>query len=202
LAATADAPIDIADEDLLRARTYGLLGRLLRGAPDAGMIVALGRLTGDASELGIAFRALAEAAAGARESDVAEEYAALFIGLTHGELIPYASYYLTGFLQERPLARLRGDMARLGIARADSVKEPEDHAAALCEMMAGLITGEFGEPASLAEQQAFFETHLGGWAPRFFADLEEAPSARFYTPVGRIGRLFMKIEHDAFAMAA
>jgi len=198
--AAAEAPTDVAEEELLRGRTYGLLGRLLRAPADAGMIASLQRLTGDDGELGGAFGDLAAAAA-AGEPDVAEEYAALFIGLTHGELIPYASYYLTGFLQERPLARLRGDMARLGIARADEVKEPEDHIAALCEMMAGLIEGAFGAPPDLDEQRRFFEAHLAGWAPRFFADLEEAPSARFYSTVGRIGRLFIKIERDAFAMA-
>jgi TorA maturation chaperone TorD len=198
----AERRVDIAEEDLLRAQAYGLLARLLRAPPEAGMIDALRGLTGDASELGAAFRDLARAAAEIEVAAVAEEYAALFIGLTHGEVIPYASYYLTGFLQERPLARLRGDMGRLGVARAETVKEPEDHIAALCEMMAGLITGAFDKPAPLAEQQGFFETHIAGWAPRFFADLEEAPSARFYAPVGRIGRLFMNIERTSFAMSA
>src|SRR3546814_14918156 len=93
-------------------------------------------------------------------------------------------------------------MARLRIARTDDVKEPEDHIAALCEMMAGLITGSFGAPADLAEQRHFFDTHIGCWAPRFFEDLQAAQSAVLYMPVGTIGRLFLAVEAEAFDMAA
>src|SRR3546814_1226921 len=92
-------------------------------------------------------------------------------------------------------------MAGLRIARADDVKEPEDHIAALCEMMAGLITGSFGAPADLAEQRHFFDTHIGCWAPRFFEDLQAAQSAVLYMPVGTIGRLFLAVEAEAFDMA-
>ena len=129
------------------------------------------------------------------------EYSALFIGLARGELLPYASYYLTGFLQEKPLAELRGDLAALGIERADDVPEPEDHIATVCETMAGLIAGAFGKPASLQEQQRFFARHVGVWAPRFFEDLQGAKAAVLYMPVGRIGRVFMTIEAEAFGMA-
>jgi TorA maturation chaperone TorD len=91
-------------------------------------------------------------------------------------------------------------MARLGIGRRDDVPEPEDHIAALCEMMAGLITGAFGEPASLDEQRRFFTRHLASWAPRFFEDLQAARAAVLYMPVGRIGRIFIAIEAEAFGM--
>ena len=134
----------VADEDRLRAHCYGLLARLLRAAPDQEMLSRLGTLQGDETEFGVALNAVATAAAGASPAAVADEYEALFIGVGSGELVPFASYYLTGFLHEKPLALLRQDMARLGIARADDVHEPEDHVAALCEMMAGLITGAFG----------------------------------------------------------
>ena len=85
-------------------------------------------------------------------------------------------------------------------ARADTVKEPEDHIAALCEMMAGLITGAFGAPVDLAGQRRFFDSHLEPWAPLFFEDLEKARSARLYAPIGTLGRLFMAIEKTAFMM--
>ena len=91
-------------------------------------------------------------------------------------------------------------MARLGIARADHVKEPEDHIAALCEMMAGLIEGSFGEPAPLGAQRRFFDGHLAAWAPQFFADLESARAAVLYAPVGTVGQAFMAIEATAFTM--
>jgi TorA maturation chaperone TorD len=131
---------------------------------------------------------------------VSREFFDLFIGLGQGELLPYASYYLTGFLQERPLARVREDLARLGIERADSHREPEDHAAILCEAIAGLCAGRFD--AEPGEDRRFFERHLKPWAARFFADLETAEAARFYRAVGRIGRTFMEIEAEAFAMDA
>ncbi|MGE0613108.1 MAG: molecular chaperone, partial [Hyphomicrobiales bacterium] len=132
---------------------------------------------------------------------VRREYHDLFIGEGRGELLPYGSYYLTGFLNEKPLARLRNDMAALGIARDPSVREPEDHIAALLDMMAGLITGEFGDPASVAEQKRFFETHLSSWVDHFFADLEGAKSSVLYAALGTVGRRFIEIEETAFSMS-
>ena len=130
------------------------------------------------------------------------EYFALFIGVARGELVPYASYYLTGFLNEKPLAKLRADMQALGIARKTDVKEPEDHIASICEMMAGLIAGSFGAPADLAAQRGFYDKHLAPWAGKFFADLEKAQAADLYRPVGEIGQLFLAIEAEAFGMTA
>jgi TorA maturation chaperone TorD len=159
------------------------------------------RFEGDESELGRALADLAVRAGQMTPEAASHEYHALFIGIGRGELVPYASYYLTGFLNEMPLAKLRRDMARLGIARAETVKEPEDHIAALCEVMAGLITGAFGAPLDLTAQQAFFDRHLASWSPVFFADLEKARAAWLYVPVGTLGRVFMGIEKTAFMMA-
>jgi TorA maturation chaperone TorD len=191
----------VADEERLRSQVWHLLGRLLQAPPDADLLRALAAIESNESPLGRAFHELAEAARRSDAAATAEEYHALFIGLTRGELVPYGSYYATGFLHELPLARLRGDMARLGIAPSPGVGDPEDHIAALCEMMAGLIDGVFA-PCSLAEQERFFAAHIGGWASRFFADLEAAPAARLYRPVGTLGRLFIEIERSGFAMAA
>lgn len=192
----------ISEEDQLRAGWYALLAQLLSREPSAEVLQMLHDLKGDDTELGQGIAALAAAARATTVEAARREYFDLFIGVGQGELVPYGSYYLTGFLHEKPLARLRDDMARLRIARADDVKEPEDHIAALCEMMAGLITGSFGAPADLAEQRRFFDTHIGCWAPRFFEDLQAAQSAVLYMPVGTIGRLFMAIEVQAFDMAA
>lgn len=196
------AQVPISEEDQLRAGWYALLGQLLAGEPGEQTLRMLGGLSGDDSELGEGIKALAAAARGTNVETARQEYFDLFVGLGQGELLPYASYYLTGFLNEKPLARLRGDMARLQIARADDVSEPEDHIAALCEMMAGLIKGSFGAPADLEEQRKFFDTHIGCWAPRFFEDLQAAQSAVLFMPVGTIGRVFMNIESQAFEMAA
>jgi len=200
LAAEA-AALDIAEEERARAQLYALLGAVLRAPPAPALMARLAAIEGDDSALGRALQALAAAARRATPAEVEDEFNALFVGLPQGELTPYASYYLTGFLYEKPLARLRGDLARLGIAAAEDNPEPEDHIAALCETMAGLIDGRFGAPLALAEQRQFFERHLVPWAGRFFDDLAAAKSARFYMPVGSIGRLFMDVEKDAFAMA-
>jgi TorA maturation chaperone TorD len=200
--AESGADFDIAEEDRLRAHWYGLLARLLSAPPDEAALTVVRGLEGDDSDLGQGIRALAAAAKRAIPSAVDEEYFDLFVGVGQGELLPFGSYYLTGFLHEKPLALLRGDMARLGIARAEGVKEPEDHIASLCEMMSGMITGAFGKPVDLARQREFLDKHIGSWAPRFFEDLQGAKSAVFYMPVGKIGSVFMAIETQAFQMAA
>lgn len=187
-----------ADPDPLRSHEYTLLSVLLGRVPDATTLDLLCELRGDTTPLGIAHIALAQAAMSARPADLDREFFALFIGVGRGELSPYASYYLTGFLQERPLAELRGDLAALGIARIDTLRDPEDHIAFLCEVMAGLTAGRFDvEPGT---DRAFFQRHLKPWASRFFADLETASQAQFYRPVGAIGRMFMEIEAQAYAL--
>ena len=135
----------------------------------------------------------------ANEHAVNSEFFNLFVGVGRGDVLPYASYYLTGFLHERPLARVREDLDRLGIARAGGTSEPEDHIAILCEVMAGLAGGTF--EADFAEQAKFFERHLKPWAGRLFVDLELAKQATFYRAVGRVGRIFMELESEAFALS-
>jgi TorA maturation chaperone TorD len=185
---------------MLRAQCYALLARFLASPPTAETLALARGLRGDGSDLGRALDALAAVAAKTTPNAAEIEYHDLFIGVAQGELQPYASYYLTGFLHEKPLADLRGEMAVLGIVRRVGVHEPEDHIAALCEMMAGLISGAFDARADLDAQRKFFERHIAPWAPRFFADLESAKAAVLYMPIGTIGRLFMRIENEAFAM--
>ncbi len=198
----ASSASTITEEDSQRAQLYRLLAGLFARIPDREALGRIAEITGDESELGQALNTLGQAAAVADPARVDDEFHDLFIGVGRGELMPYCSYYLTGFVYEKPLARLRVDMDRLGIARAEDVKEPEDHIAALCEMMAGLIEGAFGDPADIGAQRAFFDAHIGPWAGQFFADLETAKATDFYAPVGAIGRIFMVIESTAFEMAA
>lgn len=197
---TKSAQAALAEEDFLRARFYGLLATLLASAPPVELLARLGGLKEDATPLGTALGQLAAAARAADPQTVGDEFDALFIGVTGGELVPYGSWYLTGFLHEKPLALLRDDLARLGVERSPGVAESEDHAASLFETMQGLISGLFDQALPLAEQKAFFATHIQCWAPRFFSDLEKAPSARFYGAVGTVGRVFLDIEAQAFAM--
>ncbi len=193
---------DVPDEDVLRARFYAILAHLLTRPPSAETLESVRTLEGDETEMGSALGALAAVAAKTSVEAAEEEYNALFVGMAHGELTPYTSYYLAGFLMEKPLAKLRGDMERLGIAAAEEFREPEDHIGILCEMMHGLITGAFGAPADVATQKEFFDAHIRPWATRFFEDLEAAKSAVLYMPVGTVGRVFMAIEAEAFAMGA
>ncbi len=185
------------DVDFGRAQEYALLATLLARAPDASLLKRLAKLRGDASPLGVAHLVLAEAAENADSTHIEREFFELFIGIGRGEVAPYGSYYITGFLHERPLARLREDLVRLGIERVDGEHEPEDQAAILCEIMSGLVSGDFGAPAG-ADRQVF-EKHLAPWMGRFFADLEGAESADFYRRVAIVGRLFIEIEMEAFA---
>ncbi len=195
-----EASTAVSAEDRLRADVYRLLARLL-SSPVGPTELAVGSgLKGDETSFGRAIEALAVACRNTGAREVASEFQDVFIGLARGEVLPYGSYYLTGFLHEKPLARLRRDMEQLGIERDPDSTEPEDHIASLLDMMAGLIDGSFGEPLSLAEQKRFFESHVGSWARVMFRDLEKAESARFYAAVGAVGRAFMEIEIGAFRM--
>jgi TorA maturation chaperone TorD len=191
---------DIDEVDAARAQEYALLATLLTRAPDAALLSGLSELRADASPLGLAHAALAEAADKANVESAEREFFDLFIGLGRGELLPYGSYYLTGFLHERPLARLRDDLARIGVARANGVVEPEDHAGILCEIMSGLASRRL--PAPPESDRLIFDKHLEPWIGRFFTDLENAEAADFYKWVGALGRVFMDIEREAFDLPA
>ncbi len=159
--------LDISTEDRLRADFYNFLGLLLAGPPDQLLLDQMAGLSGDDSDLGQAIQAMARVAKVTKPAAAEREFNALFIGLGRGELLPYASFYLTGFLNEKPLAQLRNDMAARGITRAQNVYEPEDNIASLMEMMAGMIVGRFGAPATLEDQKAFWSKHIGPWAAHF-----------------------------------
>jgi TorA maturation chaperone TorD len=188
------------DVDQARLREYLLIGSLLRQAPTKQLMTDIGRMQGDASELGLLHMSLAEAADESDAEMESREFFRLFVGVGRGELLPYGSYYQTGFLHERPLARVREDMTRLGIERAEGLFEPEDHIGILFEIMAGLIGGEFdgGEK----EQKAFFSRHLKPWAARLFSDLEACAKTPFYKAVARVGAAFVEIETEGFALPA
>ena len=193
-------PAEIDDVEGARSREYSLLAMLLARSPDTATLSRIAELHGEATPLGLAHLALAQAAGNASAESIEREYFALFVGIGRGELLPYGSYYLTGFLNERPLGRLREDLRAHGIERAEGQAEPEDHAAILCEIMAGMASGQF--PIAVRMQKRFFEKHLASWIGRFFVDLERAEAADFYRHVGAIGRLFLETETEAFTLPA
>jgi TorA maturation chaperone TorD len=195
----ASATREIDEIDQARSREYGLLAALLSHSPDAVMIEHLAGLSGDATPLGAAHSALGAAAASMNPERIEREYLDLFVGLGRGELFPYASYYLTGYLYGRPLARVRETFRQLGLERAEGQSEPEDHAAVLFEVMAGLASGRISAPGGT--DRDIFENHLKPWIGRFFADLERTESATLYSHVGSLGRIFMEIETEAFSLS-
>ena len=186
------------DVDLARAQEYSLLSALLLKSPDAQLLARLAGLRGDATEIGQAHTQLGEAASRTDTDSVSREYFTLFVGLGRGELLPYASYYLTGFVQGSPLAELRETLRQLGIERAEGMLEPEDHAAIVLDVMANLAAGTIQAPAG-ADRKVFAQ-HLAPWITRFFSDLERAKSANFYARVGTVGRVFMEIEKTGFEL--
>jgi len=191
---------ELPDEvDVARAQEYSLLSKLLAHSPDVLMLSRLAELRGDESPLGLAHAALAKAAARTDAEKAAREHFTLFVGVGRGELLPYASYYLTGFLHGRPLAKLRQTLQRIGIERISGQTEPEDHAAILLEIMAGLAGGEL--PAPIGTDREIFDDHLAPWITRFFSDLEQSASADFYAAVGALGRTFTQIEAQSFLMS-
>jgi TorA maturation chaperone TorD len=193
-------PDTVDETDQARAREYALLATLLGRAPDETLLERLGKLRGDPSPLGMSHVALGAAAARGNAKEIGREYFDLFIGLGRGEFLPYGSYYMPGFLYERPLARLRGELKRLGIELAEGHSEPEDHAAILCEIMAAMAAGEVKVPHGA--QRELFEKHIAPWMGRFFADLEVASGADFYRTVGTLGRTFMEIEAEGFKLSS
>ena len=188
-----------ASEQQQRAAAYALLAALLRSPPDAALLAQVATLSDDApadDELALATAMLGLAARSSEAERIGEEFQALFVGIGRGELLPYGSWYLTGFLMEQPLSLLRDDLARLGFERDPQVCEPEDHIAALCEVLSMLIQ----EQRPYALQSRFFDSHLAPWGERFFADLSGAGSAVFYRNLGRFGTAFMQFERRYFEL--
>lgn len=192
------------DEAGLRARTYQLLGALLCAPPGQAFLDQLAAIApphaDDKRPLSQAWDALRLAAQSTSSPQADDEYHTLFIGIGRGELVPYGSWYMTGFLMEQPLVVLRRDLTALGIERHPDVSEPEDHAGALCETMSCLIVDGGGIP--IAIQRRFFGDHLAPWFKHFFRDLQQADSARFYRAVGRLGGAFTEFETKYLSMLA
>ena len=192
----------ISEVDKIRSNMYLFLSGVLQREPSDNLVGEYNNLDGDKTRIGKAFNIISDLSKKLSPSDIRNEYQNLFIGVGRGELLPFGSFYITGFLHDKPLASIRRDLNAMGIKRGDDFKEPEDHIACLCEIMSGMIIGEYGKYFSVPEQKSFFTKHIQPWAEHFFTDLEGAKSAIFYSPVGTIGKLFMKIEEEAFLMDA
>ena len=188
-----------AEEQSYRSAVYRVLAGLLRQSPDQDAldkVRTFSAIDSQEGELALAMSMLGVAAATTDTDSAEDEFHTLFIGLGRGELLPYASWYLTGFLMEKPLSLLRDDLTALGFARSDDVCEPEDHVAALCEVMSMMIDENF----ALSQQAHFFTTHIATWLEHFFTDLSQAEAAVFYRSVGRFGLAFIAFEKQYLTM--
>ncbi len=199
-------PAHAPDADVgRRADAYGLLAALLAEPPSAALLGRLAEIADDGDEdetpLGRAWRRIGRAARNIGPQAASEEYHALFIGVTEGEVVPYASWYETGFLMDRPLVQLRSDLVRLGFARQEGVREPEDHAAALCEVM-GMLILQAEDSAGDETVRDFFQAHLAAWMPAFFLDLQRAPAAVLYAAVGDLGEQILELERRYLSLSS
>ncbi|MEY4980102.1 MAG: hypothetical protein RLZZ352_2372 [Pseudomonadota bacterium] len=192
------------DEETARAEVYGLLAALYYVPPTPQLMAQLRLAVTEAPTAGgfleEPWRNVVAAARQRSDAAVADEYEALFGGIGKPEVYLFGSYYLSGFLNEKPLAALRGDLAALGLARNESVNDTEDHIAYLCEVMRYLIAGEDVAVANLTQQQKFFSTHLQPWANTLCDTLSAHPKAQFYAALAGFTRAFLAVETQGFDM--
>lgn len=192
------------DEELARAELYGLLARLWYAAPDDELLAAFQVAPTEAPAAGAfleePWREVVGAARGLDAAAARDEYDALFGGIGKPEVYLFGSHYLSGFLNDKPLARLRADLDRLGLAREQAVPETEDHVACLFEVMRYLIAGEDVAVANLTQQQAFFAAHVQPWLPAMCDAVAQHPKANFYAALAALTRAFAEVEAQGFAM--
>ncbi|MPY25721.1 molecular chaperone [Shewanella psychropiezotolerans] len=187
---------EVSENDQLRADIYQLLAALLRSQPSAELLQFLANLeldVNDPSEMTKAWSALKLASNQFTSEQLEEEYFNIFYGVGSGEIMPYASWFMTGSLMDKPLAMLRQDLLQLGFEREENVKEPEDHVAALCEVMGVLLLEAPGY-----RQLGFYQRHISSWIERFCTSLAVTPSAAFYATVAQLAKSFFETEANEF----
>ncbi len=192
------------DEETARAELYGLLAALYYGAPAAELLLQLRVAVTEAPAAGgfleEPWRELVAKARGLSDPAIASEYEALFGGVGKPEVYLFGSHYLSGFLNEKPLAKLRADLARLGLTRDETMPETEDHFAYLCEVMRYLIAGDDVAVANLAAQQVFFADHVVPWVNAMCEAIARHPKAQFYAALATFTQGFMSVEAQGFDM--
>jgi TorA maturation chaperone TorD len=199
-------PSTALDEETARAEIYGLLAQLFYASPPPELLAALRVAVTEAPAAGAfleePWRDVVGASRAMTDSDIAAEYDALFGGVGKPEVYLFGSHYLSGFLNEKPLARLRGELAELGLTRDEAMPDTEDHVAYLCEVMRYLIAGDDVAVANLTRQREFFAAHLQPWVVQLCDALAAHPKARFYASLAAFTRAFMNVEAQGFDMLA
>ncbi len=197
-------PSSALDEETARSELYGLLALMYYALPATELIASLRVSATEAPAAGAfleePWRALVGVARSMSDAEIQSEYTTLFGGVGKPEVYLYGSYFLSGFLNEKPLARLRTELASLGLARDEAMSETEDHVAYLCEVMRYLIAGEDVTVSNLTRQREFFSTHLQPWVTTLCDTLQQHPKARFYAALAELTRAFMSVEAQGFDM--
>ena len=194
------------DEETARAEIYGLISQLYYAPPPPELLSALRVAVTEAPAQGAfleePWRVLVGLAREMGDREIADEYDALFGGVGKPEIYLFGSHYQSGFLNEKPLARLRGTLAGLGLARDEAMPETEDHLAYLCEVMRYLIAGDDAAVANLTRQSEFFAEHLQPWLGSLCDAISAHPKARFYAALAQFTRAFANVESQGFDMLA
>lgn len=190
------------DEETARADIYGLLAQLYYAPPSHELLESIRVAVTEAPAAGAfleePWRAFVGTAREMTDRAIADEYDALFGGVGKPELYLFGSHYLSGFLNERPLARLRTDLAALGLGRDEAMLETEDHVAYICEVMRYLIAGDDVEVANLTKQREFFSTHVQPWTLQMCDAIAQHPKAKFYASLAGFTRAFLSVETQGF----
>jgi TorA maturation chaperone TorD len=198
------APSSALDEETARSELYGLLALLYYASPAIELIAQLRVAATDAPAAGAfleePWREVVGVARSMTDEAIQNEYNTLFGGIGKPEVYLYGSYFLSGFLNEKPLARLRTELGQLGLARDDGMSETEDHFAYLCEVMRYLIAGDDVAVANLTRQREFFANHIQPWVATMCDDIQQHPKARFYAALAGLTRAFMNVEAQGFDM--
>jgi TorA maturation chaperone TorD len=199
-------PSTALDEETARAEIYGLLAQLFYASPPPDLLAALRVAVTEAPAAGAfleePWRDVVGCSRAMADEAIAAEYDALFGGVGKPEVYLFGSHYLSGFLNEKPLARLRGELAELGLTRDEAMPDTEDHVAYLCEVMRYLIAGDDVAVANLTRQRAFFAAHLQPWVVQLCDALAAHPKARFYASLAAFTRAFINVEAQGFDMLA
>ncbi|MFP8779089.1 molecular chaperone [Hydrogenophaga sp. RWCD_12] len=194
------------DEETARAEVYGLLAALFYAAPGGELLAQLRVAVTEAPAAGgfleEPWRRFVGTAREMSDEQVANEYDALFGGVGKPEVYLFGSWYLSGFLNEKPLAALRGDLAALSLSRDETMPETEDHFACVCEVMRYLIAGDDVEVANLTQQQKFFSTHVQPWATQMCDAIAAHPKAKFYAALATFTAAFVSVETQGFDLMA
>lgn len=190
------------DEDFARAEIYSLLAHLFYAPPAPALLAQLREADedGSGSALAPSWNALLACVRGMDASAIQDEHDALFGGVGKPDVYLFGSHYLAGFLNEKPLVRLRDDLAALGLTRDPAMPETEDHIAYLCEVMRFLIAGTDAETSNLTQQSEFFSTHIRPWADDLSAAIVQQPAAQFYARLAEFFRDFVNVETQGFDM--